>query len=109
MMPAVNARQWRTKERIGFALISKLDLVSSEVLLLQTLVFVNANPLEKNLPCASHFLCDLDFSLSSTNLWRRGLGRGGAFWEPLNPLETMRRTANNLLFYPEQNSFKRGF
>ncbi len=33
---------------------------------------------------ASHFLCNLCFSLSSTDLWRRGLGRGGIYWEPLS-------------------------
>ena len=33
---------------------------------------------------ANQFLCNLCFSLSSTHLWRRGTGRGGAFWKPLS-------------------------
>jgi len=32
--------------------------------------------------CASQFLPKLDFSLSSTDLWRRGTGRGGIFSNP---------------------------
>jgi hypothetical protein len=56
---------------------------------------VRTDPARTLCPGANQFWCNLCFSLSSTDLWRRGLGRGsslsmggswggGTSWEPLS-------------------------